>query len=126
MCLYIKLKKIGFGTTVRISISQAARDIKLLESLIDYLGCGYVHVTKRGDCEFSVRNTSEILSKIIPFFDENRIEGIKAMDYRDFQAIAEIISTKQHLTEDGLAKIQTIKAGMNGRRLLESQSIDIE
>jgi LAGLIDADG endonuclease len=58
----------------------------------------------------------DILNIIIPFFDEYQIKGVKQMDYIDFKKVAEIIKSKNHLTEEGFRKILVIKDNMNLKR----------
>ena len=47
------------------------------------------------------------------FFLEYVVEGIKALDFKDFCGIVEIINNKIHLTLEGLKEIQKIKSKMN-------------
>lgn len=42
--------------------------------------------------------------------------GDKRLDFESFKSAAEIISTKGHLTAEGLDTINTIKNGMNKGR----------
>lgn len=44
------------------------------------------------------------------------INGNKLLDYKDFKKVVELMESKSHLTEEGLAKIKVIKAGMNTKR----------
>ena len=39
--------------------------------------------------------------------------GAKLQDYLDFVKVAELIKSKEHLTIEGLAKIEEIKSNMN-------------
>ena len=48
-------------------IQQNMRDMGLLNSLRDQLGCGKVHILKHGMCNLSVRNNGELADIIIPF-----------------------------------------------------------
>jgi hypothetical protein len=60
--------------------------------------------------------TSDIVNKIIPFFEEYPILGIKSLDFSDFHKVAEIVNTKQHLTKTGFNLILKIKSSMNKNR----------
>ena len=60
--------------------------------------------------------TSDIVNKIIPFFEEYPILGIKSLDFSDFQQVADIVNTKQHLTKSGFNLILKIKSSMNKNR----------
>lgn len=71
------------------------------------------------DCgDFIVEKYSDILEKIIPFFDKYPILGVlkKALDYANFKRVVEIMQNKEHLTQPGLEEICKIKAGMNTLR----------
>jgi hypothetical protein len=59
---------------------------------------------------------SDIVNKIIPFFEEYLIVGIKSLDFSDFHKVADIVNTKQHLTKEGFNKILKIKSSMNKNR----------
>jgi len=119
--VYKSKTKIGYNTALSVKIYQHARDIELLENIAIYLGCGRVASATRGDSWFVVSNFSEIVTKILPFFDEYNIKGIKAMDYSDFNLVAEIMKKKEHLTEEGLDAIRKIKDEMNSGRLIDSE-----
>jgi hypothetical protein len=58
----------------------------------------------------------DISEKILPFFKDHKIEGIKKEDFEDWSRVAELIRSKAHLTEDGVEKIREIKSGMNTLR----------
>ena len=105
-------------TSVRFSIAQDLRDVSLLESFIDFFGCGYVvRYKNRSIGEFVVTKIEDIVNHIIPFFDKHTIRGSKHSNYLDFKSAALIIKNKEHLKEDGVG-FQTIlllkdKMGIN-------------
>jgi len=49
-------------------------------------------------------------------FDEHQIKGAKELDFIYFKKLAEIVKSKDHLTEDGFSKILVIKYNMNLKR----------
>jgi len=59
---------------------------------------------------------SDIIDKIIPFFEKYPLQGAKLADYKDFKRVTELMLTKAHLTKEGLEEIRQIKAGMNRGR----------
>jgi len=59
---------------------------------------------------------SDIIDIIIPFFEKYPVLGYKSLDFLDFKSVAEIIKTKEHLTEKGFNKIELIILNMNQRR----------
>lgn len=60
-----------------------------------------------------IRNNSDIINKIIPFFNQYPVLGNKNLDFADFSKIAKLIENKEHLTESGLAEITKTIKGMN-------------
>jgi hypothetical protein len=102
----------GKIVSLRFSITQHARDTKLLESFINYLGCGSVVVhNTRSTIEFIVTRFTDIQEKIIPFFVN--LQGIKLLNFNAFTEGAELIQNKTHTSHEGLKKIQLLKAEMN-------------
>jgi hypothetical protein len=101
------------------SISQHIRDEVLLTKFIDYLGCGNIEKvsTRPNGVTFVVYKFSNIIEKIIPFFQSYPLQGIKSQDYKDFCKIAKIMEDKSHLTLEGLKKIKSLKSGMNKGRI---------
>ena len=57
---------------------------QLLKSLENYLGCGKVYIRNDADSvEFIVYKLSDLVKKILPFFQEHPILGIKSNDFHD-------------------------------------------
>jgi hypothetical protein len=69
--------------------------------------------------QLKISNLSDICNIIIPFFDQNPVQGLKNLDFTDFKKVAKIISTKNHLTQDGLTEIANIRDNMNRRRKVD-------
>lgn len=66
-------------------IHQDIRDIELVKSMRDTLGCGKVHILKDGMCNLSVRNKCELADIIIPFFDQYPLNVQKNLDFLQFK-----------------------------------------
>jgi len=104
--------KSGLATSLRFSIAQHSRDLLLLESFVNFFGCGYVAKYKnRSVYEFIVTKIDHIVDHIIPFFEKHPIVGSKHLNFLDFKSAASIIKNKEHLNEDGvgLEKILQLK-----------------
>ena len=100
--------KLGYQVGLRFQITQHSKDKLLMENIINYLECGYLSV--RNDIiDFRVTKFSDIVEKIIPFFNKYPLLGVKQKDFEDFKLVASIISAKKHLTEEGLAQVKEIK-----------------
>ena len=69
--------------------------------------------TKRETSLLQIRNYSDIVNKIIPFFNEYPILGVKSLAFSDFKKVAELIKNKEHLTESGFSQIIKIVEKMN-------------
>jgi hypothetical protein len=70
------------------------------------------------------RNTSDFkifylrdVNNFIELFKPVKLLGAKALDYKDFCVIINLINNKAHLTQAGLDQIRTICRGMNSRRV---------
>ena len=104
--------------SLRFSITQHIKDEILLNNIVTYLNCGrYYKWPLRNEGQYLVTVFSDIDEKIIPLLNEYPLLGIKKEDYLDFLQIAELIKSKSHLTEEGIAKIKSIKNNMNKRRI---------
>jgi hypothetical protein len=86
-----------------------------MSKLVDNLGCGGIS-SKGSMIHFQVAKFSDIIEKIIPFFDKYQIQGVKLNDFEDFCKVAELMKEKKHLTNEGLEQIRVIKSGMNTGR----------
>jgi len=123
-CFYVNTKKAkkyltGYQVILTFSITQHVRDELLLSKLIDYLNCGRIEKvsTRPIEVRFVIYKFSDIRDKIIPFFQNYPLHGIKSKDFRDFCEIAKLMENKSHLTLDGLKKIKSLKSGMNRGRM---------
>ena len=112
------LTKTGYNVELTFILTQHIRDEQLLKSFVAYFGCGNYYKHSKSDYGwFKCGNISDLDEKIIPFFKEFKIRGVKDLDLKDWTEIANIIKTKAHLTPQGLSRIQEIKgAGMNRSR----------
>ena len=122
-----KSTKSGYQAILVFSISQHLRDSDLMKNIVKYLGCGNFRPRhKKSYGEISVQKFSDIVTKIIPLFDEYPIRGDKAQDFASFKRVAIIVQNKEHLTIEGLDEIRKIKTGMNLSRYSKSKKVFIE
>ena len=110
-----KTHKLGISVALNFCVVQNIRDSYLLAK--QNFGCGSLNIVeKSGIVSFSVRNLSSITDKIIPFFEEYNIQGVKAKDFNDFKEASILLKNKLHLTKEGLDKLLLIKSRMNFNR----------
>lgn len=110
--------RVGFAVRLRFRLTQHVRDTKLLKVIVNHLSCGIVSTDTNNFAamRLDVRKFSDLLLVIKPFFNKYPLHGSKRLDYESFIKIVDIMERKEHLTQEGLAKIRLIKAGMNNGR----------
>lgn len=111
-----KSQKKTYDIGLKFTITQHNRDLELLQSFSNYLGCGKCY-SNRNEVSFIISSFSDINSKIIPIFDKYPLLGTKKEDYKDFKKVAELMESKYHLTEEGIKNIILIKSNMNSKRI---------
>ena len=65
-----------------------------------------------------IKNFYDIDNKVIPFFTQYPILGVKSLDFEDFKTVAGLVKDKAHLEAEGLNTIIKIVEGMNLDRKL--------
>ena len=107
----------GHQVQLRFRVSQHNRDILLLTKLVEFFNCGSIDRLKTKQAAiFTVTSFKDINTIIISFFEKITLLGIKSLDFQDFNKVAKLISSGDHLTISGLEKIKSIKAGINSKR----------
>lgn len=103
----------GKAVTLRFKLTQDIRDKELLKSIIAYLGCGYLNKSGEDVVDLMVSSLEDHLQYILPFFKQNLILGNKALDFADWEKIANLMKNKAHLTQSGIIEIDFLRSGMN-------------
>jgi hypothetical protein len=107
-----KTHKTGYQVSLRFSISQHQRDIKLMDLIKNYLECGKIYKhSSLPAVELRIVKFDNLINIIILFFNAHPILGIKQLNYQDFCQVADLMkeSLQSRLTQEGFAKIQIIK-----------------
>lgn len=104
---------------LEFQLTQHYRDILLIKSLVDYLGCGnvYYYPDKSNGVYFKVRAKEDLMTKILPIFAKYPLKGVKNLNMQDFILAVKIIDSKDHLTKEGLNEIIKLRDQMNTQRL---------
>ena len=88
-----------------------------MELISKYLNSGNIYkLDKRPMVSLAIVKYSDITNLIIPFFKKYPVLGIKENDFSDWCKVAKLMNDGQHLTNEGLNLIRTIKEGMNKGR----------
>lgn len=103
-------------------ITQEMKSKAVLEKVRKFFRCGAIYLNKRYDnhhehlMKYVVRNRGDLLTKIIPFFENHRLKTAKKKDFRIFARIVRMMDKKQHLTKKGLERIRNMVKKMNRRK----------
>jgi len=117
-----KLHKTGGRVVLLFVVTQHIRDELLLKSLVDFFGCGQTYSYKEYT-EFRCQSFKDNYEKILPFFNKYPIIGVKAKDLQDWAKVAQMIQTKDHLTDEGFEHIRIIRKGVNKGRYLDDAEL---
>lgn len=87
-CFLIIIKKsatkLGEAVNLQLVIAQHKKDEQLIQSFINYFGCGKLYIRTNQDiCYFKVLIFKDITNNIIPFFKKYPVHGVKAKDLAD-------------------------------------------
>lgn len=87
-CFFVSVSKSlthvsGFKVQLVFQITQHSRDERLIQSLISYLGCGILVTSSDGKVQFRVQKFGDNSEKILKFFDNHKIRGVKLEDFKD-------------------------------------------
>jgi hypothetical protein len=75
---------LGYRVQLRFRISQHNRDLDLFNLIKSYFNSGSIYkYPDKPAISLTIVNTTDILTKIIPFFDENPLLATKLLDYQD-------------------------------------------
>ena len=118
-----KTLKSGYQVFPEFVLTQGAKSLETLEKVQKFFGCGKIYENKRYDnhreslYRYCVRNKTDLLNKICPFFDKYPLETAKKNDFLLFKQALRIIEKGDHLTEKGFVEIQNISSSMNRQKL---------
>jgi hypothetical protein len=107
--------KLGWQIGAEFQIQLHERDLNLLLPLKEFFsGIGTISIGKtRQRVTYSVKSIKDITHIIIPHFLKYPLFTQKGADFILFTKIVELISSKAHLTNEGLQNIVNIKASLN-------------
>lgn len=107
----------GYQVLPEFTVVQHERDVKVLNALKSYFGCGVVRVNHGDRLAYRVRSKEHLLNFIIPFFVKHPLKTIKRQDFEIFRDILLKMEKGVHLRSEGVEEIQSMAAKMNRGRL---------
>src|SRR5262245_10457488 len=114
--------RLGWQVQHEFSVTQLASSRPALECLIEVFGCGSIIENQRHDdhreplMRFSVKRRSDLVDRVVPFFEERPLITAKRSDFIRFAHVLQLMQTGAHLTEEGLREIAAITQLMNRKQ----------
>jgi intein-encoded DNA endonuclease-like protein len=100
----------------RFSITQENSEIRFLNNLIKFFGCGNVHTNNKGGGVFTVNKKEDLVKKIIPFFELNELQSIKQYSFLHFKKALKICINNKPLLLSHFEELSTILSECSGKR----------
>lgn len=120
--------KLGWELRPSFSISQNEDRRQVLDIIREYFGCGSIRRDFADKTvKFEIRDHSDLVSKVIPHFEQFPLLSKKQKDFELFKTICNIIHEAKHLHKDGFAEVVTLAYRMNGsgkRKRTQKEIID--
>jgi hypothetical protein len=109
----------GWQLVPEFRVSQDVSRIEVLEAIRDRLECGALRENHRASPNdrtivFVVRRRSDLLEKVIPFFERNPLLSCKHQEFLVFADIVRRMATGEHLDGDGFERLAARALVMNG------------
>lgn len=119
-CFFVVIQenknKGSYQIKIGYQVTQHNRDQSLIKSLKNFFECGRSEPSGNAAISFRITKLKNIADNIIPFFEKYPLLGSKLQDFKDLREIAKLMTSKSHLTREGLNEIKNIKSGMNSLR----------
>lgn len=112
--------KFGIKIIPEFHINQSAMRPEPLVAIQKYFGCGYIkqnHKLRRKDdtLVYVVRNRTDLLQIIIPFFQNHLLLSSKQQSFEYFQRVVNKLEQGQHSMKQGMHEIVDLAYQMNGQ-----------
>lgn len=106
--------KVGYKFGLVFSIHLNKRDIELLKKIqFFFKSVGNIQINADDSISYVVTSIKDISNHIIPHFEKYPLLTRKQADFELFKKVVILMNNKEHLTEEGLHKILSIKASLN-------------
>lgn len=115
--------KLGIQVWCEFAVTQGEKSIKSIEKLQNFFKVGKIYLNKRYDnhkehlYRYVVRKRIDLKETIIPFFQKYPLQTAKRKDFKKFVKCFEMIENGQHLTIEGLKRIDKIVSTMNRQKI---------
>lgn len=111
--------KHGWQLVPEFHVSQNPERASVLRLLQQRLGCGRIRPNARSGGKdqslvYVVRNRSDLVERVIPFFEAHPILSEKRVEFETFALIVRAMARGDHLERDGFLRLLRLAVQMNG------------
>ena len=117
--------KTGIQVVHRFVVTQGISSVSCLEDLQEFFGIGRISINKRHDnhkehlAQYIVNSRSDLISVIIPFFQQYQLNTAKRNDFEQFTKCMRIIERGEHMELKGLIQVIKLAETMNHKKSRE-------
>ena len=118
--------RLGWEVRPSFSVSQNHDRAQLLYLIQKRWECGFIRPDRSDNTlKFEVRNTRDLVEKVLPRFREYPLMSSKQEDVEHFEEVCMLIRKGEHRTVEGLARIVEVAMRMNssGKRKYSGSEI---
>ena len=110
--------KFGWQAIPEFHVSQNFPSRNVLEGIRETFRCGYIKANDAAGKRdktlvYVVRDRSDLLKKVIPFFERYPLQSEKRKDFEAFRQIVQMMERNEHLNIEGFEKIVQLAFSMN-------------
>ncbi|MGH2771765.1 MAG: LAGLIDADG family homing endonuclease, partial [Actinomycetota bacterium] len=110
--------RIGWQLVPEFHVSQNRERREILDLLKERLGCGYIRENHKRSADTTlvlvVRKRSDLLGKVLPFFEANPLRSSKQRELLKFANIVNAMASGVHLSNAGFDSLRREAVSMNG------------
>ena len=99
---------LGVQVLPEFVVVQHVRDVKVLQAIRGFFGCGVVRSNHGDRMCYRVRKLEHLIQIIIPFFEKHTLKTLKHQDFLVFRDVVRLMDQGQHLTSPGLQRIREL------------------
>lgn len=101
---------------VQFKVTQQSSSKEVLYDLKNYFKVGKVYKDNFNALKYQVQDLASIRSQIIPHFEQYPLQTSKALDFKDWSNIVELLYNKKHYDTEGKNLLFDTKSRINNSR----------
>ena len=109
-----KSNRTGWEVVASFAIAQNKDRAEVIRLIKNYFNCGFIR-KNIGDntLKYETRNLNNLITKIIPHFENYPLQSGKKKDFEVFKKICQKMNKGKHLTKKGIIEISELTSKMN-------------